>query len=50
MPSKNKLNKIVSNINALPDFLRSKALSTFFGRMVKFTGTTGITIEELNDI
>ena len=49
MSTKNKLNKIVSNINVLPEFLRSKALSTFFGTMVKFTGTTGITIEELND-
>ena len=49
MPSKNKLNKIVSNINALPEFLRSKALSTFFGKMVKFTGTAGIIIEELNE-
>jgi acyl-coenzyme A thioesterase PaaI-like protein len=49
MPSKNKLNKIVSNINVLPEFLRSKALSTFFGTMVKFTGTAGIIIEELND-
>lgn len=49
MPSKNKLNKIVSNINVLPEFLRSKALTTFFGKMVKFTGTAGIIIEELND-
>lgn len=49
MAKKNKLNKIVSNINSLPSFLRSTALSTFFGKMVKFTGTTGITIEELSD-
>tara|TARA_R110001592_G_scaffold319724_3_gene597476 strand:+ start:4195 stop:4686 length:492 start_codon:yes stop_codon:yes gene_type:complete len=49
MPSKNKLNKIVSSINALPEFLRPKALSTFFGRMVKFTGTAGTIVEELND-
>ncbi len=47
MAKKNQLNKIVSKINALPEFLRAKALSTFFGKMVKFTGTTGITIEEL---
>lgn len=49
MPAKNKLNSIVSNINALPEFLRTKALSTFFGKMVKFTGTAGISIEELNE-
>ena len=49
MPKKNKLNTIVSNINSLPLFLRSKALTTFFGKMVKFTGTTGIKIEELTN-
>jgi acyl-coenzyme A thioesterase PaaI-like protein len=49
LPKKNKLNKIVSNINSLPSFLCSTALSTFFGKMVKFTGTAGITIEELSD-
>nr|WP_197473143.1 DUF4442 domain-containing protein [Oleiphilus sp. HI0123] len=48
LAKKNKLNKIVSNINSLPSFLRSTALSTFFGKMVKFTGTAGITIEELS--
>lgn len=49
MAKKNKLNKIVSNINSLPSFLRSTALSTFFGKMVKFTGTTGITVESLTE-
>ena len=49
LSKKNKLNKIVSNINSLPPFLRSKALSAFFGKMVKFTGTTGIKVEELTD-
>jgi len=49
MAEKNQLNKIVSTINALPEFLRSKALTTFFGKMVKYTGTTGIKIEELTD-
>jgi acyl-coenzyme A thioesterase PaaI-like protein len=43
------MNKIVSNINSLPVFLRVKALTTFFGKLVKFTGTTGIKIEELSD-
>lgn len=47
MSKKNKMNGIVSKINSLPDFVRVKALSTFFGKFVKFTGTTGIKIEEL---
>ena len=49
MPAKNKLNTIVSNINKLPEMVRASALTTFFGKMVKFTGTTGIKIEELNE-
>ncbi len=49
MSKKNKLNGIVSKINSLPDFVRIKALSTFFGKFVKFTGTTGIKIEELTE-
>lgn len=49
MANQNKMNKIVSQMNALPDFLRGRALTAFFGKMVKFTGTTGITIEELTD-
>ncbi|MFT6123112.1 MAG: hypothetical protein ACJAWS_001944 [Oleiphilaceae bacterium] len=49
MAKQNKMNKIVSNINSLPAFLRVKALTTFFGKLVKFTGTTGIKIEELTD-
>jgi len=49
MAKQNKMNKIVSNINSLPEFLRVKALTTFFGKLVKFTGTAGIKIEELTD-
>jgi len=49
MAKQNKMNKIVSQVNALPDFLRVKALTTFFGKMVKFTGTAGIKIEELSN-
>jgi len=49
MSKKNKLNKIVSNINSLPEFLRVKTLSTLFGKMVKFTGTAGTKIEELTE-
>jgi len=49
MTKPNQLNRIVSQINRLPSFARSKALSTFFGKMVKFTGTTGIRIEALTE-
>lgn len=49
MAQKNQLNTIVSKINLLPGFARSRALSTFFGKMVKFTGTTGIIIETLTE-
>jgi uncharacterized protein (TIGR00369 family) len=49
MSKKNKLNGIVSKINALPDFVRAKALTAFFGNVVKFTGTAGIKIEELTE-
>ena len=47
MAKQNKANKIISNINLLPDFLRVKTLTTFFGKLVKFTGTTGIKVEEV---
>ncbi|MDX1451341.1 MAG: DUF4442 domain-containing protein [Oleiphilaceae bacterium] len=49
MVKKNQLNTIVSKINLLPAFARSRALTTFFGKMVKFTGTAGVRIEELNE-
>jgi len=49
MSKKNKMNKIVSNINKLPLFLRAKALSTLFGKMVKFTGTAGTKVELLTN-
>lgn len=47
MAKPNKLNTIVSNVYKLPEFLRTKALSTLFGKTVKYTGTTGIKVEEL---
>lgn len=47
MATPNQLSKIVQGINQLPELLRSRALTLFFGRMVRFTGTTGITVEEL---
>ena len=48
MASTNKLSGIVSNINKLPGFARSRALTLFFGKVVPFTGTTGIRIESLD--
>lgn len=49
MSKKNQLNSIVSKINVLPDFLRVRTLTTFFGKTVKLTGTVGVTIEELSE-
>ncbi len=49
MAAQNRLHRIVSNINRLPGFARSRALTAFFGRMVPYTGTTGIRIEELTE-
>jgi len=45
----NKLNTIVSNINKLPDFVGSKALTTLFAKTVKFTGTAGQKVEILTN-
>ncbi|WP_020405245.1 DUF4442 domain-containing protein [Hahella ganghwensis] len=45
----NQLNRIVSKINLLPRFARSRALTTFFGKTVKFVGTANATVEELSD-
>ncbi len=49
MSTPNQLNRIVTQINRLPKMVRSTALSTFFGKMVKFTGTAGIRIESLEE-
>lgn len=49
MSKKNQMNTIVSKINVLPDFLRSRALTTFFGKTVKLTGTVGISVDELTE-
>ncbi|WLQ12579.1 DUF4442 domain-containing protein [Hahella aquimaris] len=45
----NKLMSIVSKINLLPEIARSRALTLFFGKMVKYAGTTGIVVEELTE-
>ncbi|MCP5163205.1 MAG: DUF4442 domain-containing protein [Hahellaceae bacterium] len=47
--AENKLYSIVSKINLLPEFLRSRALSTFFGNVVKFAGTSNVVVEELTN-
>lgn len=49
MSKKNTLNKIVSKINALPEIVRSRALTAFFGKTVKFTGTAGVKVELLTE-
>lgn len=43
----NQLRTIVTSINRLPGIVRSRALSLFFGRTVKFVGTAGLEVEEL---
>lgn len=48
MAATNRLAGIVSKINQLPEFARSRALSLFFGKAVPFTGTAGIRIESLD--
>ena len=47
MSDMNQMSSVVNKINMLPEFLRSKALTTLFAKMVKFTGTTGSVVEEL---
>lgn len=48
MAATNKLAGIVGRINKLPTFARSRALTLFFGKVVPFTGTAGIRIEDLD--
>ena len=45
----NQLSTIVSKINLLPDIARSRALTLFFGRTVKFVGTAGAKVETLTN-
>lgn len=47
MSQPNTLRRIIDKINLLPEFARSRALTLFFGRLVPFTGTTGIVVESL---
>ncbi len=48
MEANNKLSRLVSKINTAPAFLQSFLLSQLFGRAVKFAGTAGIQIQQLN--
>ena len=43
----NKLQRIVSKCYQLPAFLHRFALSTVFGRVIKFAGTAGVEVLEL---
>ena len=43
----NKLQRIVSKCYQLPRFMQAFALSTVFGRVIKFAGTAGVEVLEL---
>ncbi len=45
--SSNRLSRIVAQIDRLPRFLRSPALSLLFGSQVKFAGTARVRVHEL---
>lgn len=48
MQNQNKLNRLVSKINAAPAFCRSWLLTLLFGRTIKFAGTAGVQVEALD--
>ena len=48
MEANNKLSRLVTKISHAPAFLQSFLLSQLFGRAVKFAGTAGIQIQQLN--
>ncbi len=43
----NKLQRIVTKCYQLPEFLQAFALSTVFGRVIKFAGTAGVEVLQL---
>lgn len=47
--SANRLSRSVAKIDGLPSALRTPARSLILGRIVKFVGTAGLSIEELTD-
>ncbi|MEN9463875.1 MAG: hypothetical protein RL217_56 [Pseudomonadota bacterium] len=44
----NRLSRLVSSLNKLPTGLRTWALSTVIGRIVRFAGTAGCRVEKLS--
>jgi len=48
MNANNKLSRLVAKIHRAPIFLQSWLLSQLFGRAIKFAGTAGIVIKQLN--
>ncbi len=48
MQANNRLGRLVGKIHQSPAFLQSWLLSQLFGRAVKFAGTAGICIRQLN--
>lgn len=48
MQNQNKLSRLVQKINTAPAFCRSWLLSTLFGRTIKFAGTAGVAVEQLD--
>ena len=48
MNANNKLSRLVAKIHGAPLFLQSWLLSQLFGRAIKFAGTAGIKIKQLN--
>lgn len=50
MSPDNKLSRLVSRINHAPSFCRSFLLSLLFGRTIKFAGTAGVTVLQLNKL
>lgn len=48
MTAQNKLSQLVSKIHRAPAFTQSWLLSKLFGRAIKFAGTAGIVIKQLD--
>jgi len=49
MSKPNRMNRIVSKINLLPDIIRQRALTLGVTRMVPYVGTSLIRVEELTE-
>lgn len=48
MQNQNKLSRLVQKVNSAPVFCRSWLLSLLFGRTIKFAGTAGVQVEQLD--